>query len=167
MTMLTSQFDVCSVDNPMAMAALAQTLAVDSPPGLDANGTPQAGTIPAGMVVQMNTAGKAVPASTIDISAADKALVFVVIDGNVDFDGCFVEVLTVLHGGFTMWTDQFVAGAFVPGKPVTFGATTPGMVELMTVRATQQLLGFVGPAGLDTSTTPNRLQVIVPQGAGL
>ncbi len=166
MTMLNSQFDVCSVDNPMAMSALAQTLAVDSPPGLDANGTPQAGVIPAGTVVQMNSAGRAIPASTPDISAANRVLPFVTIDGNVDFDGRFVEVLTVLHGGFTMWTDQFVAGAFTPGVPVTFGATSAGMVELLTNRTTQQLLGFVGPAGLDTTTTPNRLQVIVPQGAG-
>ena len=167
MTMLTSQFDICSVDNPMVLSALAQTLPVDSPPGLDANGTPQAGTIPAGTVVQMNVAGNAIPASTPDISAANRVLAFVAIDGNVDFDGRFVEVLTVLHGGFTMWTDQFVAGAYQPGLPVSFGITVAGKVELLTSRTTQQLLGFVGPSGLDTTTTPNRLQVIVPQGAGL
>ena len=167
MTLLNSQFDICSIDNPQALAALAQSLPVDSPPGLDVNGTPQAGTIPAGTVVMMNAAGNAVPAATPDISAANKVLPFVAIDGNQDFDGRFVEVLTVLHGGFTMWTDQFVAGAYEPRLPVTFGTTVPGKVELLTNRATQQLLGFVGPKGLDTTTTPNRLHVIVPQGAGL
>lgn len=113
------------------------------------------------MTMDSNT-GKAVLASTPDISqAVDRVLPFVTIDGNTDYSGSFVEKLTVLHGGFTMTTDQFSGSVFPFGAPVTFSS---GQVALMTNRATQQLFGFVGPAGYDAVN--GTLQVIVPQGAG-
>lgn len=164
MSLLNSKFDIVSVDNPMALAALAQVLAVDSPPALPVSGTPAAGAIPPGAVVVMNASGKAVLATTPDIStAADKVLAFVTIDGNQDYSGAFVQKLTVLHGGFTMVTDQFVVGpAYAPGLPLTF---TAGEVTLLSNKATQQLIGFVGPNG--HNLTDGTLEVIVPQGAGL
>lgn len=164
MSLLNSKFDLVSVDNPVALAALAQVLSVSSPPSptLNANGTPVAGTIFPGAVVKMDSSGKAVLATTPDLSEDPKVLPFIAIDGNVDYSGAWTQRLTVLQGGFTMKTDQYAAGAYTPGAPVTFAS---GKVKLLTDKAKEQLFGFVGPSGLDA--TNGILQVIVPQGAGL
>lgn len=161
MSYLSSKFDIVSVDNPLALASLAQVLPVAGGMTLDGNGTPVPGTIAPGAIVTMDGSGNAVLATTPDISAAQSLLVFVTVDGNVDFSGSYVQKLTVLHGGFTMMTDQYEAGAYTPGKDLTFNA---GKVKLRTA-ATQQRFGFVGPAGLDS--TNGVLQVIVPQGCGI
>lgn len=155
MSLLNSKFDIVSVDNPVALASLAQVLPVDSPPGLGLNGTPQAGTIPPGALVVMNSSGKAVLAST----AADPQLVFITVDGNTDFSGAFVQKLTCLHGGVTVKTDQFAAGAYLPGLAVSFNL---GKIKLRA--AGEQIIGFVGPSGLDS--VEGVLEVILPQGAG-
>lgn len=155
MSYLNSKFDIVSVDNPVAIASLAQVLPVDNPPPLGVNGTPQAGTIPPGAIVVMNTSGKAVLGST----GAVPQLVFVTVDGNTDFSGAFVQKLTCLHGGVTIKTDQFVAGAFLPGLAVSFNL---GKIKL--AAAGEQIIGFVGPGGLDS--VEGALEVILPQGAG-
>lgn len=155
MSMLNSKFDIVSVDNPTALAALAQVLPVDSPPALGPNGTPQAGTIPPGAIVVMNTVGKAVLGTT----AADPQLVFVTVDGNMDYSGAFVQKLTCLHGGVTIKTDQFIPGAYQPGLAVSFSA---GKVKLRA--AGEQIIGFVGPGG--NNLVDGVLEVILPQGAG-
>lgn len=160
MSILSSKFDIVSVDNPVALAALAQVLNVTGGMTLNGEGTPVAGTIPAGAIVRMDTTtGAAVLATTGDVAAArlNTVMVFVAIDGNKDFSGAFVQKLTVLHGGFTMLTDQFDAGAYTPGLPVSFNA---GKIKL--AGATDQFIGVVGPAGLDVVN--GVLQVIVPQG---
>jgi hypothetical protein len=159
MSLLNSKFDIVSVDNPVALAALAQVLPVDSPPPLGLNGTPQAGTIPPGAIVVMNSSGKAVLGST----GATKQLVFVTVDGNTDFSGAFVQKLTCLHGGVTIKTDQFLAGAYLPGLAVSFSA---GKVKLFDSAALvpEQIIGFVGPGGLNS--VDGILEVILPQGAG-
>lgn len=168
MSILTSKFDIVSVDNPVALAALAQVLKVPGGMALNAEGTPVAGTIPAGSVVTMNASGEAVLATTGDVStnvainAQNRIMVFVTIDGNKDFTGSFVQKLTVLHGGFTMLTDQYDAGAYAPGKLVSFNA---GKVKLADADGSDQILGVVGPAGLDSVN--GVLEVIVPQGGGL
>jgi hypothetical protein len=169
MSLLNSKFDIVSVDNPMALAAIAQVLKVNNPPAIGSNGTPQPGVIPPGAIIEMNSAGEAVLAAAVDIVAAPLTakLAFVTLDGNTDLSGSFVQKLTVLAGGFTMLTDQFVSGpAFLPGSQVSYGpaGATAGKVVARTV-ATQPLLGVVGPAGLNSVT--GVLQVIVPQGAGL
>lgn len=168
MSLLNSKFDIVSVDNPMALAAIAQVLKVNNPPALGLNGTPQPGVIPPGAIIEMNSAGEAVLAAAVDVVAAPLTakMAFVTLDGNTDLSGAFVQKLTVLAGGFTMLTDQFVAGAYLPGLQVSYGAAGPnaGKVVLRTA-ATQPLLGVVGPAGLDSVN--GVLQVIVPQGAGL
>jgi len=163
MSILNSKFDIVSVDNPVSLAALAQILKVPGGMTLSSEGTPVAGVIPAGAIVTMDTTtGEALLATTGDVAAArlNAKMVFVVIDGNKDFSGAFVQRLTVLHGGFTMLTDQYDAGAYTPGKYVSFNA---GKVKL--AGATDQFMGVVGPAGLDAVN--GVLQVIVPQGAGL
>jgi len=167
MSILNSKFDIVSVDNPLALAAIAQVLPVNSPPALGPNGTPQAGTIPAGAIIEMNTAGEAVLADAIDVSAAPLTakMAWVTLDGNTDYSGAFVQKLTVLNGGFTMLTDQYVAAAFLPGLQVSYGAAGDAGKVILRTAVTQPLLGVVGPAGLDSVN--GVLQVIVPQGAGL
>jgi hypothetical protein len=112
----------------------------------------------------MDTDGTAILATTGDVTTRLNAkMVFVTIDGNKDFSGSFVQKLTVLHGGFTMSTDQYdlASGALnVPGTLVTFKS---GKVHA--AGATDQFLGVVGPAGLDAVN--GVLQVIVPQGNGI
>jgi hypothetical protein len=164
MSILNSKFDIVSVDNPVALAALAQVLTVPGGMTLNSEGTPVAGVIPAGAIVRMDTDGTAILATTADVTTRLNAkMVFVTIDGNKDFSGSFVQKLTVLHGGFTMLTDQYdlASGALnVPGTLVTFKA---GKVHA--AGATDQFLGVVGPAGLDAVN--GVLQVIVPQGNGI
>ena len=169
MSILSSKFDITSVDNPVALAALAQVLKVPGGMTLNAEGTPVAGVIPAGAIVKMDpadgtavlaTSGVLASAVAADIAANQlkKVMVFVVIDGNKDFSGAFVQKLTVLNGGFTMLTDQYDAGAYTPGLPVSFNV---GKVALA-VAGSQQIFGVVGPAGLDAVN--GVLEVIVPQG---
>jgi uncharacterized protein GlcG (DUF336 family) len=160
MSILNSKFDIVSVDNPVALAALAQVLTVPGGMTLNSEGTPVAGVIPAGAIVRMDTTtGEAVLATTADVVASrlNAVMTFVTIDGNKDFSGSFVQKLTVLNGGFTMLTDQYDAGAYTPGKLVSFNA---GKIKL--AAATDQIIGAVGPAGLDAVL--GVLQVIVPQG---
>jgi hypothetical protein len=160
MSILNSKFDIVSVDNPVALAALAQVLTVPGGMTLNSEGTPVAGVIPAGAIVKMDlVTGEAVLATTGDVVASrlNAVMTFVTIDGNKDFSGSFVQKLTVLNGGFTMLTDQYDAGAYTPGKLVSFNA---GKIKL--ALATDQIIGVVGPAGLDAVNSV--LQVIVPQG---
>lgn len=165
MSYLSSKFDIVSVDNPVALAALAQVLPVAGGMTLNSEGTPVPGTIPAGAIVTMDTSGNAVLATTGDVSsdvaanAMNRKLVFVTIDGNKDFSGSFVQKLTVLQGGFTMKTDQYDAGAYLPGKLVSFNS---GKVKLADADGSDQILGAVGPNGLDAVN--GVLEVIVPQG---
>lgn len=171
MSLLNSAFDIVSVDNPVAVAALAVVLPVDSSilpsPVFSVNGTPNtAGTIPPGTIVTMNSSGNAVLATTAaDVTtAATRATnlkpIFVVLDGNQDYSGAFVQKLTCLQGGFTMLTDQFngVISTFTPGTWVTFSA---GKISVIATQ-TNQILGVVGPAGFDS--VANTVQVIIPQG---
>jgi len=162
MSILNSKFDITSVDNPVALAALAQVLRVPGGITLNSEGTPVAGTIPAGTILRMDVDGTAIPATTGDVAAArlNAKMVFVTIDGNKDFTGSFVQKLTVLNGGFTMLTDQYDAFAYTPGMLVTFNAG-----KIKNAGATDQFIGVVGPAGLDAVN--GVLEVIVPQGSGI
>jgi len=168
MSILNSKFDITSVDNPVALAALAQVLRVPGGMTLNSEGTPVAGTIPAGTILRMDVDGTAITATTADIStnvavnAQNKVMTFITIDGNKDFTGSFVQKLTVLNGGFTMLTDQFDAGAYTPGKLVSFNG---GKIKLADADGSDQIIGVVGPAGLDAVN--GVLEVIVPQGSGL
>lgn len=184
MSLLNSKFDICSVENPLAVAALAQVLAVDygAAAGLySTNGTPQtpaSAALPPGTVVVMGADGKAVkgdaPVLFIEGAAGngkeldgtvDPVLPWVTIDGNTEYSGAFVRKVTVLQGGFTMLTDQFdaTAGTFDIGKPVTFAGGK--IVPRKGAHALKQIYGFVGPDGHNTVT--GVVQVVIPQGVGL
>lgn len=167
MTNLTSKFDIVSVESPIAVAAVALVLDVDSPPAIAASGTPTPGTIAPGMIVSMKSSNGKAELATAPVLRSALALLDVVpklmavtIDGNTGFSGAFVQKLTCLTGGFTMVTDQFVAGSYNPGDPVT---VVSGLIVVRGgANAYRQIYGFVGPAGYNAAT--NTLQVVVPQG---
>lgn len=178
MSLLNSKFDIVSVDNVVSLASLAQVLKSGTMT-LGANGTPTAGTFLPGAIVSMTAGGVAQLATTTDLTAADPQLVFVTVDGDADYSGAFVRKLTVLHGGVTIKTDQYRAldgaGAaitYAPGTPLTFHSGKVTTVANAKAAATAgygipkpQLIGFVGPNGLDA--TEGVLEVILPQGAGV
>jgi len=168
MSLLNSNFDIVSVDNPVAVAAVAQVLPANSAlvgsPVFNTNGTPNVGLVPPGTIVVMNATGEAVLGTALDTAtaatrAANTKMAFVVIDGNTDYSGAFTNKLTCLHGGFTMVTDQVTGtlSTFTPGTPVSFAAG-----KLIVATTNLQIIGVVGPAGYDA--TLGTVQVIVPQG---
>lgn len=164
MSLLNSKFTIESVDHPVALAAVAQILPVAEGTEYSDNGTPKPGTIAPGAIVTMDTDGHAVLATTPVVSgegAVDPLLVFVTVDGNMNYSGSFVQKLTVLHGGVTIETDQFHPGAYAPGALVTY---RDGRIALRAA-ATEQIIGAVGPKGLQSPE--GVLQVILPQGSGL
>lgn len=166
MSLLNSKFDIVSRDNAVSYASLAQVL-VSGTMTLGANGTPTPGTFPPGSLVTMNTSGQAVLAvdPSAGAGAPNKKLVFVTVDGDTDYSGSFVRKLTVLHGGVTIETDLYVAGSYQPGLPVTYGTGgNAGRIALANA-ANDQIIGFVGPSGLDA--TRGVLEVILPQGCGV
>lgn len=145
------------------------TMVVHGAPGpydsLPASGTPIAGPIPQGAIVVMNTSGEAILADNDDASTDFPTMMFVAIDGDQDFDGCFVHTVTCIHGGFEFKTDQYVAGAYSPMDKLTCGDSGGGTDESGMFRAAakgEQIYGFVGANGLDS--TNGVLYVIIPQG---
>ena len=159
---LNSKFDVQTIDSPIATAALELCLDVANPPSpsYNTNGTPVPGTIFPGMIVTQNTAGKIVLATAPDKASAEPILVFIAFDGNTDFGGALVQNVTCLQGGFTIVTDQYNAGSFLPGQSLTFSggkfSAISGALD------THQRYGWVGPKGLDAVN--GILHVILPQG---
>jgi hypothetical protein len=168
MTLLNSQFDVISRDpHKNAQAGLMVVLDVEgatSPYGsLPASGTPVAGVIPAGSIVVMNANGKAVPADN-DILTAPQML-FITVDGDMDYDGAFVHKLTCIQGGgeFQLDTNNYVAGAYAPGDMLTCGDAGTSSVGMFRVAAGgEQIYGMVGPDGQDS--VKYTLAIIIPQG---
>jgi hypothetical protein len=174
MTQLTSAgFDFAGCDpHVAAKAGLMTTMAVEGAPGpydsLPASGTPLPGPIPQGAVVVMNASGNAELANNNPAggNVVFPQMLFVAVDGDQDFDGCYVHVVTCIQGGFEFHTDQYVGGVgYTPGAALTCGDDT-GMVDYSGMfRAAvkgEQIYGFVGARGLDT--TNSVLYVIIPQG---
>jgi len=188
MSLFQSKFDIVSVDNPVALAALAQVLEVGNigpasnlytgsgSPNDFSGGTPLQGGVSMlpGTIVLIGPDGKAILGDAPILATYDDShvpvLPFVTIDGNTDYSGKFVRKITVFQGGFTMVTDQFSldtkgdgseAGTFIPGHPVTFLGGK--VIPRSGTSALRQIYGFVGPDGLNQAA--GILQVIVPQGA--
>lgn len=175
MSLLNSKFDIASVDNSVSLASLAQVL-VSGTMSLGGNGTPVAGSFPPGAIVTMTNLG----AAQLGTTTATPQLVFVTVDGDTDYSGSFVRKLTVLHGGVTIKTDQYQATVrdgvtalvYAPGDRVTFAngkiTTLANAIAAAPAGwgvATPQVIGFVGPNGLDAAN--GVLEVILPQGAGV
>jgi hypothetical protein len=170
MTLLNSQFDVISRDpHKNAQAGLMVVLAVEGAPSpygsLPASGTPVAGNIPAGAIVVMNANGKAVVADNDDASTDAPQMLFITVDGNMDYDGAFVHKLTCIQGGgeFLLDTNNYVAGAYAPGDKLTCGdAGTSSEGKFRKATTGEQIYGMVGPDGQDTEKYT--LAIIIPQG---
>lgn len=169
MSILSSKFDIVSVENPIAVAALGIVLpansAVVGSPAFSINGTPAAGLVPPGAIVAMNASGEATLATTaadVVTTRLGKQVVFVAIDGNQDYSGAFTNKLTCLQGGFAMLTDQWTSASpaveFAPGKFVSFTAG-----KIIAATSTNQWMGVCGPAGYDSAE--GVVQVLVPQGS--
>jgi hypothetical protein len=170
MTILNSKFDIIGRDpHQNARAGLLVVLPVNSPPAVQSDGTPTAGSIVAGTIVAMNTSGKAVVA---DNAAGAKlggypTLLFTAIDGDADFDGAFVHRVTCIQGGaeFQLGLTANVVGTtgFVVGTPLTVSTGADvGKWMVAAAGGTKQIYGFVGQDGIDTAK--GILNVIVPQG---
>jgi hypothetical protein len=174
MTLLRSKFNFHGHDpHGAAKSSLMTDLWVKGATGPyggpGGSGTPIAGPIFRGAIVNMDTAvpdGRAVLAD-YDLHAAlpAKIMYFVAVDGDQDFDGAFVHKVSCLQGGAEFLTDQFTANpGLVPGAPLRPGATSTGDVGKFHIAAfaTDQIYGYVGDEGYNAST--GLLHVIIPQG---
>ncbi len=172
MTLLNSQFDVISRDpHKNAQAGLMVVLDVEGAPSpyssLPASGTPVAGVIPAGAIVVMNANGNAIKADNDDSSTDAPQMLFITVDGDMDYDGAFVHKLTCIQGGgeFQLDTNNYVAGTYAPGDMLTCGDSSgspdeSGMFRVATTG--EQIYGMVGPDGQDA--VKYTLAIIIPQG---
>jgi len=167
MSNLNSLFDIVTRDpHPNALASLMVILDVSGAPGPGTGGTPTPGTIRPGTIVMMDAAGEAVLGDRATWTANDPFMFAVAVDGDMDYDGAFLHRITCLEGGLEMKTEQYVAGVYNPGEPLTVGTVgDAGLIERMTVGAGagEPLIGFVGPNGVNSDGT---LDVIMPQSNG-
>lgn len=170
MSQFASKFDLVTEESFAAPGAVALTLEVASlpSPAINSQGTPQPGTLTAGSIVRMDSAGKAVLASSATIfseaagvaTLAAPVMPLVVIDGDDTFSGSFVRKVTCLAGGFQMKTAEIVAAdvaSFTKGAAVSFASGKVAKWE-----AGKQVLGFVGKDGYDAATATLHV-VVVPK----
>lgn len=170
MTILNSSFDIIGFDPHInARAGLMTVLSVEGFAGpyasLPASGTPVAGSIPAGAVVVMNASGNALAADNDDALTSAPSMLFVTIDGDMDYGGAFVGKLTCIQGGaeFRLDTANFRAATYAPGDWLTCDDGTAGVAgNFRAVASGEQIYGMVGPEGYDA--TNDTLHVIIPQG---
>jgi hypothetical protein len=165
MSILTSKFDIITHDPPeYAKAGLAMVLSVYGAPAVSSSGTPTAGTIPAGSIVVMDSDGLAIPADNDDATTHAPKLMFVTVDGDMDYDGSFVHKLTCIQGGIEILTDQYLSASYTPGDMLTCGqaSATACIGKFRAAASGEQIYGVVGPLGLNATT--GVLDVIIPQG---
>lgn len=83
-------------------------------------GTPD--TLIPGTVVTIQPDGSMAAASTPNRSSADALLVWVVISGNTDFDGQFLEKVVCLQSNaeFRLDPANFASGSYSVGSPLSF-----------------------------------------------
>lgn len=171
MTQLVSPgFDFAGCDpHRAAQAGLLVTLEVEGAPGpyssLPASGTPIPGPIFQGAIVFMNTDGKAELADNDSADVDFPIMLYVAIDGDQDFDGCFVHTVTCIHGGFEFFTDKYEPAGYTPGDPLSCadsGGATDYSGYFRAAEKGEQIYGFVGAKGLDA--TNGVLYIIIPQG---
>ena len=180
MTILRSKFNFNGHDpHASAKASLTTVLkvagAIGPYGGPGGSGTPIAGPIFRGAIVNMNLAGEAVIADNDVTVVAFQATgtrtpFFVAVDGDQDFDGAFVHSVSCIQGGTEYRTDQFTPNAgLVPGAPLRPGGTIGGDAGKFVLAtpsivpgADEQVYGYVGSEGFNTAT--GLLHVIVPQG---
>jgi hypothetical protein len=79
-------------------------------------------------------------ATTPDLSSADPIDVWLVVEGNDDYSGEYVEKVMACKclSGIIWETDQYTAGSYPPGTPVSFSAG-----KLKVKGANEQIIGHV------------------------
>jgi len=87
-----------------------------SPPAYD--------SLPSGTVITVNSSGNAVAATTPNLSSANYVPTWVVIEGNDDFSGTFLEEVTCLRANAELKLDpsNLNSGSFTVGTLVTFSS---------------------------------------------
>ena len=164
MSDLNSLFDIVTRDpHPNALASLMVILDVSGASGPGTGGTPTPGTIGPGTIIMMDSSGEAVVGDSASWATSTPIMYMVAVDGDMDYDGAFLHRITCLQGGLQMSTEEFVAGTYTPGEPLTVGTTTEVGLLLGLTSAAEPLLGFVGPNGVNANGT---LDVIMPQSNG-
>jgi len=136
MSILTSKFDI--------LRGYPNGSALTWPFIIKKVGSPLApAAIPAGsLVTQELQNGQTVVnlATTPNLSVADPIDVWLVVEGNDDYSGQYVEkVAAAKPGTGVIWeTDQFAAGSYTPGTPVSFSS---GVLKVK--GANEQIIGHV------------------------
>ena len=100
-------------------------------------------SLPQGTLVTQELQGSATvvdAATTPNLSVADPIDVWVVVEGNDDYSGEYVEKVMACNrlSGLIWETDQFAAGSYPPGTPVSFSAG-----QLKVKAANEQIIGHV------------------------
>lgn len=136
MALLNSKFDV-----PRGYpngSALAEPFAIKKTGSPLAPVTLEAGSL----VTQELQSGATVvdKATTPDVSSNDPIDVWLVVEGNDDYSGEYVEkCMAVKCGSGVIWeTNVFAAGSYTPGTPVSFSGG-----ELKVKGANEQIIGYV------------------------
>lgn len=174
MSNLNSKFDIVSRDpHPNARAGLMVVLDVHGATGpyvgAGSSGTPIPGVIAPGSIVvmeQTTNTGEAILANNADVDTAFPTLMFITVDGDMDFDGAYSHRITCIQGGCEIVTDLFAPDSYNPGDMLTCGDDAVPLTDhrgyFRKAVATEQIYGIVGSDGLDT--VENVLHVIIPQG---
>lgn len=140
---------------------VADALASGTGPSIpDDNGTPTVGTIVPGSLVEMDSNGQAVAASSPDLDSAMPKMIFVVFAGNNDFSGSYVGDVLCFHGGARLETEQYVADSYLPGDALI--ASSGKFAKKAAANDGLQCVGIVGPKGLQSNGV---LDVLVVQGS--
>ena len=103
-------------------------------------------TVKEGELVVLNASGQVDHPATVPAEADPAAplKLYLVIQGNDQWDAQFVGKVTVLRGEVTIETEKFVAGAYTPGELVTVSTAvgSEGHIAQRTV-ANEQVVGVV------------------------
>lgn len=164
---LTTQSPRRGSESGLNLALLAQEVAdaraAGSGAGVpDSDGTPTAGTIVPGQIVELNSSGNFQLATQRDLSAATPKLYCVVITGTKDLSGSYVGKINAVHGAQFV-TDKVDSGSYSPGDALVVSGTTPGNLAKKGAFGDRiQVVGVVGPKGFDA--TKGTLDVVMLQG---
>jgi hypothetical protein len=103
-------------------------------------------TVKEGELVILDSTGAVTHAASVPTEADPAAplKLYLVIQGNDQWDAQFVGKVVVLRGDVTIETEKFVAGAYTPGELVTISvaAGSEGYIAQRTV-ANEQIVGVV------------------------
>lgn len=164
MSILTDKFQMVTKDPlPGAYGGLWDVLvpremydasASGSGPGVpDSAGTVEAGTLLPGTLLMMDSTGSLVKAVSPNVSSAMPVMIWVAMEGDVDYSASYAGMVTVVHGGMRVETTLFVAGSsYTPGVPLI--AASGGDAGKLDVKAAAgdhiQIVGYVGPNGVNS-----------------